>query len=245
MSVGLVVFSRLSSRRLPRKALRPVCGRPLLGHVLDRVSHCNLVSDIAVATSDLAIDDEIVRFCEKEGVTAFRGAHDDVLRRALGCCKALGFEAMVRVTGDSPFIDPILIDQAVALFHAQHADLVTNAFPRSFPVGMTVEVVSCAALRRAEHEATDLADREHLTRYIYRNPHRFAIDNIASRIDQSNYHLSVDTERDLRRATWLFKKLERVGSPASTEVIVQLATQWHDCPSLVDAAMSSGPPFNG
>jgi spore coat polysaccharide biosynthesis protein SpsF (cytidylyltransferase family) len=47
--------------------------------------------------------------------------------------------------------------------------LVTNVFPRSFPKGQSVDVISRSALERLAREAKLAEDREHVTRYAYRH----------------------------------------------------------------------------
>ena len=42
-------------------------------------------------------------------------------------------KAFVRICGDSPLIDPYLIDYAVKIFNKKKIDLVTNTFKKSCP----------------------------------------------------------------------------------------------------------------
>ena len=43
MRVLAVIPARLASTRLPRKALREIAGRPMLGHVYEAVRTCSLL----------------------------------------------------------------------------------------------------------------------------------------------------------------------------------------------------------
>ena len=52
------------------------------------------------------------------------------------------YKSFVRISADSPLIDPSLIDKAVTLFKKNRFDIVTNVFPRTFPKGFSVEVVN-------------------------------------------------------------------------------------------------------
>lgn len=229
MPLGLVVFARLDSRRLPGKALCDVAGRPLLGRVLDRVRTVEPGLSVVVATSDRALDDPIAAFAEAENVETFRGSTDDVLGRALTCAEALGFSAIVRVSGDSPFIDPALIQRCVARFEAATPglDLVTNIMPKTFPPGVSVEVIATEALRRMAREAVAADEREHVTPYLYRNAPRFRIENLAALDGRyQGVSLTVDAPRDLDRAAWIAAALGTRAAAAPLDEIVALARRF-------------------
>lgn len=51
-------------------------------------------------------------------------------------------KSFVRISADSPLMDPSLIDRAVSLFKKNRYDIVTNVFPRTFPKGFSVEVIN-------------------------------------------------------------------------------------------------------
>ena len=102
-NVGIIVFVRYDSRRLPGKALCGLGGRPLLGRVLDRARLVPGGHPIVVATSDRAVDEPVATFTRSENVEVFRGSADDVAARALACAEAFGFVSFARICGDSPF----------------------------------------------------------------------------------------------------------------------------------------------
>jgi spore coat polysaccharide biosynthesis protein SpsF len=81
---------------------------------------------------------------------------------------------------------------------------------RSYPYGVSAEVVTVAALRRAEEMSDDPQDAEHVTRTIYGNPEAFSIANLRSeRPYDTSARLTVDTPEDLD----LFERLiDRLGS---------------------------------
>ncbi len=226
-TVGLAVFSRLDSRRLPGKALRSFGGRPLLGHVIDRVRRAVELDTIIVATSDRPTDDPIAEFAEKAGARVFRGSAADVLGRAVACARAFGLDHLVRTCGDSPFIDPALIDTMVRLHREKGADITTNVWPRTFPAGLSVEVVSTTALETAAAMTADPRHREHVTLYFYENAKNFYIHNECSgAIGYEGTPLTVDTPQDLVQANWIATTLARSGKEATMREVVGMARQW-------------------
>ncbi len=227
MTVATVIFSRLDSKRLPGKALKPFAGRPLLGHVIDRARASKSPDTVIVATSDRPTDDPIAAFAEKEGVTVFRGSAMDVLGRALDAAEAFGLTALGRVCGDSPFIDPALMDRMIETHREVAPEVTTNLHPRTYPAGMSFEIISIDALRRLGGLATDAADREHMTACIYKHPDRFRIHNVASGIDGSEkVPLTVDSADDLVQANWLVRRLKESNKSMTLDNVLALAREW-------------------
>ena len=226
MSTGVVVFARLDSTRLPRKALLDIGGRTLLARVLDRARAVAGVP-VVLATSDRPIDDPLAEAARAEDVVVFRGSVDDVAGRALACCEAFGFAVFARVCGDRPFHDPGLIEQLFEMQQRDNLDLATNALEKSFPPGLTAEVVAASALRRAMAKSNDREDREHVTRYFYRHPAEFRIGSLrppAQRFPEVS--LVVDTESDLARARWIAEQLPSPRHAAPMADVVRLASEW-------------------
>ena len=129
-----------------------------------------------------------------------------------------------RISGDSPFMEPSLIARAIERSRLTGADLVTNVFPRTYPVGVSIEVITRDAMARIVAETDDPEDREHVTRYVYRTGERFTIENIAAPHDRYlGLNLAVDTELDHARARWI---LENLGNHADLDTAVALAREW-------------------
>jgi spore coat polysaccharide biosynthesis protein SpsF len=174
--IGVVVQARMSSTRLPGKVLQPLAGRPVLSYLLERLARARTPDETIVATSDEPEDDPIARLAGELGVHVHRGPLLDVAGR-------FGQVA-----------------ERFELFRAGDWELVTNVFPRSFPVGQSVEVLARGALERVLADTAGDADaREHVTRHIYFNPAGFRIQNFRHERDESAVRLAVDSREDLLR----------------------------------------------
>jgi len=205
----IIIQARLSSTRAPGKVLRPIAGRPLLGLLLDRMRRVEDATDLVVATSERGEDDAIVRFCDAEGIAVARGPLADVAGRFANVVTALEAEAFVRISGDSPWLDPALIDQALDLYHRTGPDLVSNVHPRSFPKGQSVEVVNAETFLAELPNLTSAADREHVTSYFYAHADRFRITAFQADRPAPEVQLSVDSEADFRACVALTGRLTR------------------------------------
>ena len=182
-----------------------VNGIPLLGYLISRLAKTNDKTKIIIATSDKLIDDPIEKFCLERNILCFRGPSFDVAKRMLLAAKHFTVDDFVRINGDSPLIDCALIDSAVDIFHNSDYDLVTNTFPRSFPVGQSVEVIRTSTFEKTYQKMTNPEEFEHVTKYFYDYPDEFKIYNFKNKTDLSQFRLVVDTPEDLDRVRKLVK----------------------------------------
>ena len=192
---------RMGSSRLPGKVLRPVLGKPLLGHLLDRLALCRRLDGVVVATSVRPENQAIADYCAARGTPCFRGDEDDVLGRMLGALESCSATVGVEVFGDCPLIDPALVDDCVGFYldHRAHYDFVGNDLKTTFPPGMEVEVFSLAALADAGRRTGDPAIREHGTLFIRQNPELYRLFSIEAppELRRPEVEIEVDTEEDL------------------------------------------------
>lgn len=205
----LVVQARLGSTRLPGKVLRPLLGKPLVHYLIERLRRVQSVQGIVIATTTNAEDDQLVDFCNKEGLHVVRGAVDDVLSRYILASDAFGLDVVVRITADCPLIDPDLIEKGLALFrqHSNTLDYLSICHNRTYPLGMDFEIIQVKSLRKAYLLAKDPAEKEHVTPYIWRHPEQFQLANMQQKEHQAEYRLTVDTLEDFMLVERIYKTL--------------------------------------
>jgi spore coat polysaccharide biosynthesis protein SpsF len=209
---GLIIFSRFNSKRLYGKALIDICNRPLLGRVIDIAKQLKKYP-IIVATTKKRSDDAIETFASNENVKVFRGSENNVLKRALDCCNCFGLKRFARICGDRPFYSSKLIEKLINLHVKFNLDLATNSLFKTFPYGLTAEVLSVECLKIIKSETSRSSDLEHITRYIYNNEQKFKIKNISSAIKNiENLNFAVDIENDIKKSEWILSKI----SPTKT-----------------------------
>ena len=229
MTIGAIIFSRFSSQRLPGKALVKIHGRELLGRVIDRSKLIKNIDGIVVATSSESEDDVIAEYAIKENIQIFRGSLNNVAHRALSAAKKYNFDSFVRICGDRPFMDPEIISDLAKTQDNLNLDLVTTAFPRTLPKGLTVEIIKTAALEKAVPLIDNSSQKEHVTSYFYENSKDFAIKNIDPllNIDFKDINLCLDNEDDLIRSEWMASHLDKKGNHYANIIdLLRLAKEW-------------------
>ena len=207
MTTLIIVQARMTSTRLPGKVLLPLAGEPMLTRLVERLRRVQRADGIVIATTTNATDDPIAALCSQLGVPCHRGSEHDVLSRYADAARLHGADVVVRITSDCPLIDPSLIDQVIAVHEEGYSDYVSNMLPPTWPYGMAVEVFSAAALAQAHAEATQAAEREHVTPFIYWHPERYRLRNVASPVDLSQHRWTVDTPEDYALVGRLFDHL--------------------------------------
>jgi spore coat polysaccharide biosynthesis protein SpsF len=168
----------------------------VLGSVISRVRDSLTLDDIVILTSNDESDDALCEEARLLRVRVHRGPLENVASRFHEFLASENIEAFVRISGDSPLIDPALIDQGVELFRQSRADLATNVLRRTFPTGQSVEVVRTSAFMQSFPRFSDKKHFEHVTAFFYENPEHFALASFESKEDFSDVRLSVDYETD-------------------------------------------------
>jgi spore coat polysaccharide biosynthesis protein SpsF len=204
-----IIQSRMSSQRLPGKMMMDIGGRVLIGRVIDRVRLSKKVSKIIVATSDHPSDDPIEQFCEVENIICYRGSLNNVAKRFMEIVLAENALSFVRINGDSPLIDPELIDCAISYFELGDNDLVTNVGVRTFPKGQSVEVILTNVFVSLYNELTTNEQREHVTKAFYERPENFRIMNFTSGGNFNSINMCIDTSEDKRNIEVVLKNVGR------------------------------------
>jgi len=195
-----IIQARTSSRRFPNKVLTKINNIPMLTFVYDRVKKAKKIKKIIIAFSKNNSDNELQKYCKKKKYNYFRGSLNNVLERYSKVSQKYKVNSFVRVNGDSPCIDPELIDYGLKLFQKKDCDIVTNVFPRSFPKGVSVEVIKSSLVHKlVKNKKLSKYNKEHMTSYFYKNYKKFNIVNFKNRKNYSKFNLAVDKKDDLKK----------------------------------------------
>ncbi len=134
MKILALIPARMGSSRFPGKPMAPILGKPMIGHVYERVAGSPILALTAVATCDKQIFDYVESI---GGVAVMTG--DEHERASDRCAEALlkleerngtKYDIVVMVQGDEPMTHPEMIAEAVQPL-IDHADVqVVNLLGR-------------------------------------------------------------------------------------------------------------------
>jgi 3-deoxy-manno-octulosonate cytidylyltransferase (CMP-KDO synthetase) len=138
-----VIPARLASTRLPRKMLREIAGRPLVGIVYEAVRSSPLLAEVIVATDS----DEIMETCRKNGwdCRMTSSTHRSGTERVHEISNSASADIYINVQGDEPLVRP---EQIATLLHvmqnteAQVGTLMTPAAEPDIQNPNAVKVVT-------------------------------------------------------------------------------------------------------
>ena len=221
MNVVALIQARMTSRRLPNKVLLPIEGKTVLEHIYERLKYCKNLNEIVVATSISSSDQLIVNLCKKNKIKYFRGNLEDVLDRYYKASIEYKADAVVRITGDCPMIDPTIVDDVIKNYLKKDYDLFS--LKGSFPDGLDCQVFSHSALERSWKEAILLSDREHVGTYIEKtSPVSFKIGGIEKFKNLSHFRWTLDEPRDYIFVKEVFRRLYKKKKIFLYDEILQL-----------------------
>jgi spore coat polysaccharide biosynthesis protein SpsF len=190
-----IVQARMGSTRLPNKVMKPFSMGVLIEILLMRLKQSQLIDKIVVATSLNKENDQLSTFVSSLGYEVFRGDEDDVLKRFRDATLEYNADIIVRITGDSPLIDPAICDELIKFHQRNLADY--SYLSDDYCEGVDCEVISRDALLLAHDQAAKISEREHVTLYHYNNPSLFNCQSLANSSNDSNYRFTVDNKEDV------------------------------------------------
>jgi spore coat polysaccharide biosynthesis protein SpsF (cytidylyltransferase family) len=170
MTLAVIVQARMGSSRLPGKLLQFLGRETALVRCLDRCAEIPGADEVVVAAPDGVGDDPLAEIARRAGYRVSRGEADDVLARLVRAARELDADLVMRVSADSPFIDPALCGRVRDLYVAAHqaygADYACNNLPARFPHGLECEVFSAERLYDAAWLSRTHHDREQATSWL-------------------------------------------------------------------------------
>lgn len=226
MKTAILITARLKSTRLPKKAMRPIYGRPMIGHMVDRLKLAEQPEGIVICTSSLPQDDPLVDVANQEGILCYRGDPDDVLLRLTEAASRFAVDTVVSCTADNPFVDPIYIDRLVE-FHLANRHDYSNC--EGLPLGAFSYVVSRKALKRA---CTLKAERDtEVWGGYFTETGRFSWGTLHvtdPAVRWPELRLTVDTPEDFELVTHIFDELHESRKVFPLSAIVTLCRRRPD-----------------
>ena len=126
-----VIPARWASTRFPGKVLAPLAGRPMILHVLERVSRADEIADTLVATDDQRVL-KVVREAGYAGVLT-RTDHPSGTDRIAEAIAGTDADLILNVQGDEPLVDPSTLDRLVTALRQSDAGAATLAVAMDDP----------------------------------------------------------------------------------------------------------------
>lgn len=194
--INISIEARMTSTRLPGKVLKIINGKPALEIMVNRVKESKLADNIIIATTINKQDDQIIRWCELNNLSYFRGSENNVYDRVVKAHQKFKTDIIVELTGDCILISAELIDHAINIYLKNDYDYVCV----SDPSGMGAQVYSLKTLQSVSvGRELEYLDKEHVTPYLYTSgKYKKFETKIYDNLDCPNISFPLDTIEDLK-----------------------------------------------
>ncbi|TFH04227.1 MAG: acylneuraminate cytidylyltransferase [Spirochaetales bacterium] len=201
---GVFLQVRLSSSRLPNKALLELGDRSVIEHAM--LSLRRIPATVHAVLTDAHSAPLLGPRAEKCVFRIYVGSPDDVLERYVLAARTFGVSQIVRATGDNPLVSWELARMILREFRLRDADYAGYDGP---PLGTGVEIVTRAALEQALRESSDPYDHEHVTPFVYRHPDLFRCFRLTcpSAYSFPDARVTLDTPSDYQNLCSVFGAL--------------------------------------
>jgi spore coat polysaccharide biosynthesis protein SpsF len=206
--VVAIIQARMLSTRLPGKVLfsMPFGGvKSIIGQIISQLKKSRFDLKIIVATSKSKSNDQLCDFCEKEGITYFRGDEENVYGRFYEILVNKQYSAAIRITADNPIIDVNYLD----MFINKHLESKSNySFTTELPIGMNFEMFEVESFLGLKHLGLSKDEEEHVT-LKYKKSELFKKNEVHLDFQLSRlFRLTIDYPSDYLVLSTLFQIAE-------------------------------------
>lgn len=200
-----LVQARMGSTRLPGKVLKPLAGKPLIGHIFDRLRSVDLAG-VVLSTTQRAEDNDLVDYALSQRVKVYRGPHpDDLAERLYGAAASVNARAVLKVNSDCPLIDPAVLSELLGVFRSdRELDYCSNKSVFTYPEGLSAEIITTRALEWCHLNLRMAPDRELVANWIKEHTDIFKVASVVGPRDLTRYKWSVDTPADYEEVAAIF-----------------------------------------
>ena len=231
--VLVLVAVRMKSSRLPKKALADLCGKPLIIRLVERIQQAQIPSKVIICTSTNKQDDKLEKISYENDLECYRGSELDVMSRFIEVADREKANVIVRVTGDNPLTDPLMLDFMIEQHIKKKAEYTFND---DLPNGTRPEIINVEMLKRCHKNLQDPSSSEYMT-WMLNRPDYFKTLRVKSNskdIQRPEISLTVDTPNDFHLINSIYSEFN--GNPPKLIEIIK----WLDLnPQLIDYQKSS------
>ncbi|WP_209326988.1 cytidylyltransferase domain-containing protein [Pseudoalteromonas sp. PA2MD11] len=189
------IQARMGSSRLPNKVLKEINGRPVIVHVVERLKKASCIDDIVLLTSTNQENDELCLVAKEHKIKYFRGPEENVLQRFQLATEQYPCEFVMRITGDTPFVEAEICDRLCFKVIDEHAQY--GFLSEMFAEGVDCEVVETSALKGLALQTLRPSELEHVTLHFYENKEQqYQVIEMINDTDDSHYRFTLDTQED-------------------------------------------------
>jgi spore coat polysaccharide biosynthesis protein SpsF len=209
---AIFITVRSDSKRLPKKALIEINGKPTIQYVIDRAIKTGY--PVILCTTELENDDILCDIAIENGILFYRGSIEDKLERWRGAAELYDVEFFVTADGDDLLCDPELVEMAFNQYEETKADFIEGV---NIPCGAFTYGIKVSALNKV-CEIKGTSDTEMMMPY-FTETGLFKVEplwNVPKVLQRPEIRMTLDYKDDLQFFQTIFDNLEK---PTLREVL--------------------------
>lgn len=230
---GVIVQCRLSSSRLPGKAMYEIGDRPLISWTLRAMKKVS--ADFYIVATDEESGPTLEKVCKEEGYDCFTGPLEDVLERFCLVVRKYNIDTVVRATGDNPFLFYEAASESADEFDSLRGTENECAYLTysGLPHGSGVEIFDGNSLLKAAAMTDDPYDHEHAGPAFYRHQDKFRclFKPAEKKYFAPSLRTTIDTYGDFLRAVEVYNSFcvknetDKISEPLSYEEVLSISSK--------------------
>ena len=205
--IDAFIYARLDSSRFPGKVLTSIGDQTLLSLLFHRSKKCN-INECYLLTSERKVDDALCNYADKIGLKYIRGDSFDLTKRTSKALMHTESDYFLRLNGDSPFVEPSLINYVIKALEDER--FISNIFERTFPYGISVEIVDAKFYLNSLKTNIKYDYLEHTTKHLYELSDKKGYISVKQDIDQTDSELVVDKPEHIKTLKSLTNKADLI-----------------------------------
>jgi len=214
INIHIYIQARMSSKRLPNKVMKKICGKSIIKLIVERLKNIKNVNKIVLVTGPLTKNKLILDEALHSNIEFFCGNEENILDRFYSASKKFNSDIIIRVTADCPLIDFNLINKGLEIFLKNKNDVLSVNRKRTYPHGFDFEIFTSSALKKSWMEnLKKIGDKEKFLN-TFLPPTKFLLEEkIFSNYDLindenlSNIRLTLDYPEDLEFIKKIYESL--------------------------------------
>jgi spore coat polysaccharide biosynthesis protein SpsF len=238
MKNNIFIQSRLGSTRLPKKALKKICGKTIIELILERIKNVENVNEIILVTGKENMNKELVDEANRLEIQSFCGSEENILDRFYFASKKFPSNNIIRILADCPLIDFNLISKGLKIFESNKYDILSMARKRTFPHGLDFEIFKTTSLVRSwKNMIKELKTKDKIEN-TFINPIKYMLENNAfkkydliNEKDLSKLRFTLDYPEDYELVKKIYEELYQKNYKFTLKEILHLL---QDKPNLLE-----------
>lgn len=199
-----VITARMTSTRLPGKVLKPVGGKSIFAHHVERMQCVKGIDGVFLATSQNPKNAPLIEEAKRLGCGYYAGSEEDIIERHIELCKRENADAVIRVTCDCPLFNTDITSEFVKAYKKHNFDFIYCS-NMTMIQGTLTELISLSAMKKVHKSyrgpAISLPIREHFDLY-------YTVGMpINDELVRPEYRLTVDEPADLTLMECIYSAL--------------------------------------